>query len=70
MIDNSQCDKDIKEVKFKLRRAIFGKAKDTREFKCNMTICKASHQGVAKGKQTSFIMEMPIKYEKDVEKFQ
>lgn len=45
-IDNSKCEKDIKNVKFKLRRLIHGIAKDTWKFKFNKTLKKIEYPGI------------------------
>lgn len=39
-IDNTKCDKDVKYVKFKLKRLIHAIAKDKRKFKSQETILK------------------------------
>ena len=66
-IDNTQCDKEIKCVKMKLRRLIYASAKDSRKMKDNITLIKLKFPGVG-AKQSGVVKcEMPLVYEKDLE---
>lgn len=69
-IDNSACEKDIKYVKFKLRRIIYGKATDNWTYKLNQTLIKVEYPGIQAGQTGTVNVEMPLNYNKDLEPFE
>lgn len=70
VINNNECDKEVKMIKFKLKRLIYAVAKDKYKFKLNETLARGEFPGVVAGKTKNVRLELHLKFDKYFDKFQ
>jgi len=69
LVDNTNCEKNIKCVKLKFRRLMKAKVSHCIEYTKDETIIKREFAGMHKGKSGTMTLDMPIQMTKDIERF-
>jgi len=70
IVDNRECEKDVKKIKFKLKRLIYAVAKDKFKLKYNDTLAEAEFPGVEAGQMRTQNLDLVLKFDKYMDVFQ